>query len=212
MKTKQLTLALLATAAGACYSAPAMAQGADPFIGQMMLVPYNFCPRGWTTASGQLLSIAQNTALFSLLGTTYGGDGQTTFALPNLQSRTVIGVGTGPGLSTYVLGQTAGTENVTLLSTQMPIHTHLASATSLIKVAAGQVADTAKPGGNAFAQTGTNNTYYTGAPTNNFMDNDNVQTTVTNGTAGGSQPFSIIQPYLTLQWCISLQGIFPSRN
>jgi len=212
MKAKQLTLALLATAAGACYSAPAMAQGADPFLGQMMLVPYNFCPRGWLAANGQILAISTNSALFALLGTTYGGNGQTTFGLPNLQSRTVIGVGTGPGLSPYDLGETAGTENVTLLSTQMPIHTHTATATSLIKVAAGQVADTAKPGGNAFAQTGTNNTYYTGAPTNNFMDNDNVQTTVTNATAGGSQPFSIIQPYLALQWCIATEGIFPSRN
>jgi microcystin-dependent protein len=212
MKIKTLTMALLATAAGACYSAPAMAQGADPFMGQMMLVPYTFCPRGWLPANGQLLSIAQNTALFSLLGTTYGGDGQTTFALPNAQSRTIIGQGTGPGLSTYALGQVAGTENVTLLSTQMPIHTHIATGTSLIKVAGGQTADTPNPIRNSFVATGTNNTYYTGDPTANFMDAQNVQTTVTNATAGGSQPFSILQPYLALQWCISNQGIFPSRN
>jgi len=101
---------------------------------------------------------------------------------------------------------------VTLLSTQMPIHSHVATGTSLLKFAAGQTADTNKPAGNSFANSGSVNVYHTGDPTNNFMDSNNIQTTVTVGTAGGSQPFSIIQPYLTLQWCISLQGIFPSRN
>jgi microcystin-dependent protein len=212
MRSKKLTLGLLATAAASCYSAPALAQGADPFLGQLMLTPYNFCPRGWSTAAGQILSIAQNTALFSLLGTTYGGNGQTTFALPDLQGRVPNSTGQGPGLSNYSLGQVGGVENTTLTQLQMPIHTHVATAVSLIKIAANQVADTNKPGGNAFANTGSTNVYFTGPPTANFMDNDNVQTTVTNGTAGGSQPFSILQPYLTLQWCISLQGIFPSRN
>jgi len=94
----------------------------------------------------------------------------------------------------------------------MPIHSHLATATSLMKFAAGQTADTNKPSGNTFANSGTANIYYSGSPTNNFMDSANIQTTVTLGTAGGSQPVSIMQPYLTLQWCIALEGIFPSRN
>jgi len=213
MRTKKLAMALLATAAGACYSAPAWAQGGgDAYLGQMMLVPYNFCPTGWQPAAGQLLAISSNTALFSLLGTTYGGNGQNTFQLPDLRGRVPNSVGQGPGLSSYQLGQLGGVENTTLASTQMPIHTHIATGTSLLKFAAGQMADTNKPSGNSFANSGTANIYHTGDPTNNFMDSNNIQTTVTVGTAGGSQPFSILQPYLTLQWCIATQGIYPSRN
>src|SRR5215211_5023310 len=96
----------------------------EPFIGQIMLVPYNFAPRGWAFCQGQIMSIAQNTALFSLLGTTYGGNGQTTFALPDLQGRFPNGAGQGPGLSSYTLGQVAGAESVTLTQQQMPLHTH----------------------------------------------------------------------------------------
>jgi len=205
-------MALLATAAGACYSAPALAQAQDMYIGQMMLVPYTFCPRYWLPADGSILSISQNSALYSLLGTTYGGDGQTTFALPDLRGRVPNSQGSGPGLTNYQLGQVGGTEQRTLLSTQMPIHTHVATGTSLLKYASGQAADTNKPSGNSFADGATVNIYHTGAPTNNFMDSNNIQTTVTLGTAGGSQPFSIMQPYLTMQWCIALEGIFPSRN
>jgi len=213
MKSKKLVLSLLATAAGACYSAPALAQGGgEAYLGQLMLVPYNFCPQSWQPAAGQTLPINSNSALFSLLGTTYGGNGQTTFQLPDLRGRVPNSVGQGPGTSNYQLGQIGGVENTTLLSTQMPIHTHLATGTSLMKFAAGQTADTNKPSGNTFANSGTANIYYTGSPTNNFMDSGNIQTTVTVGTAGGSQPFSIMQPYLTLQWCIATQGIFPSRN
>lgn len=211
MKTKKLVLALLTTSAAACFSAPAMAQ-AEPFIGQMMLFAGNFCPRGWQPANGQLVSIAQNTALFSILGTTYGGNGQTTFALPDLRGRVPVSVGQGPGLSDYTLGEVAGTETTTLLTTQMPIHTHQATATTLIKIAAGQVADTNKPAGNTFANTGPLNVYYTGAPTANYMDNDTAATAVTVGVQGGSQPFSIMQPYLAMQWCVAVEGIFPSRN
>src|SRR5215211_4319727 len=96
----------------------------EPFIGQIMLVPYNFAPRGWAFCAGQILPIAQNTALFSLLGTTFGGNGQTTFALPDLRGRAPIGQGQGPGLSNISLGEAAGTETVTLLSTNMPAHSH----------------------------------------------------------------------------------------
>ena len=96
----------------------------DPFLGQLMLVPYNFAPRGWAFCNGQIMSIAQNTALFSLLGTTYGGNGQTTFALPDLRGRVAVSAGQGPGLQNYSLGEIAGSENVTLISSQMPAHTH----------------------------------------------------------------------------------------
>ncbi|MCW3837666.1 phage tail protein [Sphingomonas canadensis] len=211
MKAKHLTLALLATASMGCYSAPAQAQ-AEPFIGQLMLTGANFCPRGWATASGQILSIASNTALFSLLGTTYGGNGQTTFALPDLRGRVPISNGQGPGLSPYSMGQAGGTENTTLNILQMPIHNHTATATTQIKVAGGVQADTPTPVRNSFAVTGTNNTYYTGDPTVHIMDAATAATTVTVNTNGGSQPFSTLQPYLTLQWCIALEGIFPSRN
>src|SRR5262245_44407760 len=102
----------------------------DPFIGQLMLVPYNFAPRGWALCNGQILPIAQNTALFSLLGTTYGGNGQTTFALPDLRGRVPISSGQGPGLSNYDLGEVGGVETVTLTTTQMPAHGHPVSANS----------------------------------------------------------------------------------
>ena len=209
---KRTTLGLLATVSVCCYSAPAAAQGTDPFLGQLMLVPYNFCPRGWSNADGQILSIAQNTALFSLLGTTYGGNGQTTFALPDLRGRVPISQGQGPGLSNYVEGQTSGTETVTLTVNQMPTHNHAATATALIRVVGGQQANTPNPLRNSFATTGTANTYSTAAPTANYMDANNVNAQVTVGNSGGSQPFSILQPYLALQWCIAVTGIFPSRN
>ena len=217
MKKSQVTLGLLATAAASCYTAPASAQASDMYLGQMMLVPYNFCPRSWVAANGQILSIAQNTALFSLLGTTYGGNGQTTFALPDLRGRFPNSVGQGPGLSAYSLGQVGGVESTTLTILQMPIHNHTATATTVVKIKALGGVDADKPGAalNAFAKAATN--VYSSqdpGPSNNFMDaNTTVSTTnVTIGTSGGSQPFSIMPPYLTMQWCIATQGIFPSRN
>ena len=209
---KRAVLGMLATVSVCCYSAPAAAQGTDPFLGQLMLVPYNFCPRGWANAEGQILSIAQNTALFSLLGTTYGGDGQTTFGLPDLRGRVPISQGQGTGLSNYSLGQVGGTETVTLTVNQMPTHNHAATATALIRVVGGQQANTPNPLRNSFAITGTANTFSTGTPTNNYMDSNSINATVTVGNAGGNQPFSILQPYLALQWCIALTGIYPSRN
>lgn len=211
MKAKRFTLALLATAAASGYSAPAQAQ-AEPFLGQLMLFGGNFCPRGWSTTNGQLLSIAQNTALFSILGTTYGGDGRVTFGLPDLRGRVPLSQGQGPGLSNYVEGQTAGSETTTLTIINMPAHNHSVSVQSLIKFAAGQTADSASASRNSFAATAASNIYYTGDPTNNFMDANNVQSTVTQSTVGSNQPFSTMQPYQVLQWCIALSGIFPSRN
>lgn len=160
---------------------------ATPFIGQITLFAGNFAPRGWAFCQGQLLSIAQNTALFSILGTTYGGDGQTTFALPDLRGRVPLQQGQGPGLQSYVLGQKAGTETVTLTVNEMPAHNHSITVTAV------------PPGGTIPAVDG----QLTPTPLNAFE---------ASGMTGGSQPHNNLQPYLALNYIIALQGIFPSRN
>jgi len=171
----------------------------DPFIGEIKMVGFNFAPRYWATCDGQLLPIAQNTALFSLLGTMYGGNGINTFALPDLRGRVPIHQGQGPGLSPYTIGQVAGTENTTLLSSQMPTHNHLVN----VNTGAGTQAS---PGGGFLAveSTGTSQNYAGSA--NGSLNAAAVS------TAGGNQPFSILQPYLCINFVIALQGIFPSRN
>lgn len=175
----------------------------EPFLGQIAIYGFNFAPRGWAMCNGQILPIAQNTALFSLLGTTYGGNGQTTFALPNLQSRVPIHFGQGPGLSSYDLGQAAGTESDTLTVNQLPSHNHPVNC-------AQGAPTTAKPAGNLLANLSidppptTANIY---APT---ATNTMLPTMI--GLTGGNQPFGILQPYLALNFCIALEGIFPSRN
>lgn len=160
----------------------------------------NFAPRGWAFCNGQLISISQNTALFSLLGTTYGGNGTSTFALPNLQSRVPVHWGTGAGLSSYVIGQQAGQENVTLLQSQMPAHTHLLNA-----VTSG--GNQASPTGNlpAVESTGTS-LNYSSDPANTTMNPAAV------ANAGQSLPVPVVQPYLAVSFIIALVGIFPSRN
>lgn len=168
----------------------------DPFLGEIHLVPYNFPPRGYAFCAGQILPIAQNTALFSLLGTTYGGNGQTTFVLPDLRSRVVVGVGQGPGLSNVILGQVAGSETATLTVDQMPAHGHLASAS--------QAAATTTRPSNQVPAAGP--AVYTGA-----SDGSNLNPAFIR-QSGGGQPFGIMQPYLGLNYIIALQGIFPSRN
>ena len=170
----------------------------NPFLGQILLVPYNFSPRSWAFCNGQILSIAQNTALFALLGTTFGGNGQTTFALPDFRSRVPIHPGQGPGLSPYVLGQQGGSESVTLTIPQMPAHNHIAQLH-----ASGATGSDGSPTGNYLAE----NNQYTN--TTNTTMNANA---VTVGIAGGSQPHPNIQPYLCINFIIALQGIFPSRS
>ena len=171
--------------------------GPDPFIGEIMWVGYNFCPRGWSDADGQLLPIAQNTALFSLLGTTYGGDGRTTFALPDLRGRVSIHTGEGPGLSEYRLGQKAGLEEVMLTVDQMPTHNHAlnASGGAIDKNAAGSIM---------------------GSPKQKIYDTPVAASTTLADTAiseaGGDMSHENRPPYLTLRACIALTGIFPSRN
>jgi microcystin-dependent protein len=173
---------------------------AEPFIGQITGFAGNFAPRGWALCQGQILSIAQNTALFSILGTTYGGNGQTTFALPDLRGRVPIQEGQGPGLSPYTLGEAGGQENHTLLVTEMPQHNHLIAATN-----AGGNSQT--PIGTFLATDAAGGTAgYSGGPANGNM----AATAVT--LAGGSQPHNNRQPYLCINFIIALQGIFPSRN
>ena len=176
---------------------------AEPFLGQIIIFGGNFAIRGWAMCNGQILPIAQNTALFSLLGTTYGGNGQTTFALPNLQSRVPIHFGQGPGLSPYDLGQQAGTETTTLTVQNMPSHNHLMRTSSSDGNDSAPAPNTV-PGVVKFGAS-TANAYTTGAIDSNFAPNAVSNT-------GGSQPFSIIQPYLALNFLIALEGIFPSRN
>ena len=176
---------------------------AEPFIGQIIMFGGNFAIRGYALCNGQILSIAQNTALFSILGTTYGGNGQTTFALPNLQSRVPVHFGQGPGLSSYDLGEMAGTETATLTINNMPAHNHLMRTSSSdgndSAPANTTVPGVVKQGGN------TANAYTTAAPDSTFLP-----AAITN--TGNNQPFSILQPYLAINFQIALEGIFPSRN
>jgi len=171
----------------------------QPFLGMIIIVPYNFSPRGWAFCNGQILSIAQNTALFSLLGTTYGGNGQTTFALPDLRGRFPNSSGQGPGLSNYSLGQQSGTETVTLTLNNLAAHTHTFAPPCLDGDAAFTI-----PTGHVLATTAAN--IYANPSGTDVMAGGNT------GIAGGSQPVPILNPYLTLNYCIALEGIFPSRN
>jgi microcystin-dependent protein len=178
-------------------AAPAWAQS-EPFIGQLALVPYNFAPRGWAFCNGQLLPINQNQALFSLLGTTFGGDGVTTFALPDLRGRVPISSGQGPGLSNYTLGEMGGLEVVTLTLAQIPAHTHAALCDTAVGSADRPAADL--PARNA-----------AGVPQYGQSANG-VMSTQAIGSAGGGQPHENRQPFLTLNWIIALEGVFPTQN
>ena len=182
----------------------------EPFLGQIQAFGFNFAPRGWAMCQGQLLSIAQNTALFSLLGTQFGGNGQTTFGLPDLRGRCLVGMGQGPGLSPVDIGQVGGSESVTLTTAQMPQHTHTATATSTLS-AEGVPGDSANPQGRMLG--GIPNLYKTPDPAQNKALSDQALTTaVTNAPAGGSSPVDLRNPYLGINICIALEGIFPSRN
>lgn len=166
------------------------------FIGEIRAFGFTFAPRGWALCNGQLMSIAQNTALFSLLGTTYGGNGQTTFGLPDLRGRAALHFGQGPGLSARSQGEVSGTESHTLLSTELPAHNHAVSQPT----SSGEKT-TNRPAGAVPARGGA---YSTGTP--------DGSSALTVGPAGGSQPHNNMQPYLVVNYCIALQGIFPSRN
>jgi microcystin-dependent protein len=174
-----------------------------PFIGEIIMFAGNFPPRGWAFCQGQLLSIAQNTALFSILGTTYGGDGQTTFALPDLRGRVPIHPGQGPGLPSHSLGEQGGEPTHTLITTEMPAHSHAAQASG---VSAG--GNSGSPGGGTWASSTARDNIYSNAAPNAPMATNNL----TVGNTGGSQPHNNMQPYLGINFIIALEGIFPSRN
>lgn len=182
----------------------------DEYLGIIKIFAGNFAPKGWVMCNGQLLSIAQNSALFAILGTTYGGDGVNTFAVPNLQSRIPLGMGAGPGLSRYVQGQVAGTETTTLLTSNMPAHTHAAQvAVSNLNATVATPTATCVP---AAAGTGSGRSF---VPTNAYIESDpNVTLTkgVTIGSAGGNLPFSNLQPYIAMNYIMCTQGLFPTRE
>ena len=202
----KLKAALAATAAiGTCMSATSAQADSNPFIGEIEPVGFNFCPRGWTPANGQLLAIAQNQALFSLYGTIYGGDGRTTFALPDLRGRIPIHQGTGPGLSPRQIGQRSGSETNTLNINQLPSHNH----TALININNTAPADSGNPTGNVFARS--SNLIYEDTDAPSLGQTMNAAT-VSVGNNGGNQPVNNMQPYTTLNYCVALVGIFPSRN
>lgn len=173
-----------------------------PFIGQIMMFAGNFAPRGWAFCDGQLLPIANYTALFSIIGTTYGGDGKTTFALPDMRGRVAINPGQGPGLSNYIQGPGAGHENVTLTTSNMPPHNHALN----VKNANGT---TNVPANNALAGTGT-----ALPPAGNFSTEapDAQANNTSIGNTGGSIPFSVVQPWVGIRFVIALEGVFPSRG
>lgn len=196
---------------------------ATPFIGQLLTVGFNWAPRNYATCAGQIMAIAQNSALFSLLGTTYGGNGVQTFALPDLRGRVPVGQGQGSGLTLRTLGEVGGTENITLISTQMPQHVHsLGGATGTLN-AVDIKATEQSPQPGAYLARGVDS-----APTGNSIPEiylpaaqgdpatkvplGGVNIAGTTQPAGNNQPFSTMQPYLVLNPCIALQGIFPSRN
>lgn len=197
-----LAASAVAIAATFTISAPAQAQ-AEPLLGQMMLFGGNFCPRGWGDASGALLPINQYSALFSLLGTMYGGDGRTTFALPDLRGRAPISLGSGPGLPSYpTQGARGGSTSFTLTINTMPTHNHIGT------MRASQIAgDTANPKDNSLATSPGTPIYHTGAPNVN-MDVG----TVVIGNSGANIPVNKLSPYLVMRWCVAMQGVFPSRN
>jgi microcystin-dependent protein len=174
----------------------------DPFVAEIRIFPFNFAPKGWAFCDGQLLPISQNTALFSLLGTTYGGDGKSTFALPNMQGNVPMHPGQGQGLSLRDLGEMSGSETVTLIQSEMPLHAHGVGR------AANVAGDSQFPGNSVWAMAGAGRgaaaAYIAGPPTGKV---DQFSLAVT----GGGLPHNNMQPYLTLNFCIALQGVFPAR-
>jgi microcystin-dependent protein len=165
----------------------------QPFLGEIRLFGFNFNPRGWATCSGQIMSIAQNSALFALLGTMYGGNGSVTFALPDLRGRVAVNQGNGPGLTPYVVGEITGVEALALTSQNMPMHNHAQPVTNGPSTTS-RPHSTVPAAGGSYAAAGDGGAF------------------VATSLAGGSLPFSILQPLLVLNYCIAVEGIFPSRN
>jgi microcystin-dependent protein len=173
---------------------------ADPFVAEIRMFGFNFAPTGWAQCNGQLLPISQNTALFSLLGTFYGGDGKSTFALPNLQGSVPLHQGQGQGLSERFLGEQSGSQFVTLLQSEIPFHTHVLQAN------AAPATLNAPDTGRALARSSGGNVYKSGSAPNKQMAVQELS------PAGGSLPHNNMMPYLVVNFCIALQGVFPARQ
>jgi microcystin-dependent protein len=171
---------------------------ADPFVAEIRPFAFNFAPTGWAQCNGQLLPISQNTALFSLLGTYYGGDGKSTFGLPNLQGSAPMSQGQSPGTSERYLGEVSGEQFVTLIQSEMPAHPHALNAVETAAAAR-------QPPGQMFAVGEAISDYHTGTP------NTNMHPSML-AVAGGSLPHNNMQPYLVVNFCIALQGVFPPRG
>jgi microcystin-dependent protein len=176
---------------------------ADPFVAEIRIFPFNFAPKGWAFCDGQLLPLSQNTALFALLGTTYGGNGKSTFALPDLQGRAPMHPGQGPGLSLHDLGETGGSETVMLLESEIPVHAH-----TIMTAGNPPPANAGTPDPSVALARSSGTTAYQAAPFSNLgaMDPSVISPT------GGDQPHNNMMPYLTFNFCIALQGVFPPRG
>ncbi|MGH9423769.1 MAG: phage tail protein, partial [Thermoanaerobaculia bacterium] len=173
----------------------------DPFVAEIRIFPFNFPPKGWAFCDGQILPLSQNTALFSLLGTTYGGDGKSNFALPNMQGNAPMHPGQGPGLSLHDLGETGGSDTVSLLESEIPSHSHQ------LRGDGQDQADTSAPNNTTvFAKSQGANTYVVPSPVLVNMSDSTI------APVGGDQPHNNMMPYLTLNFCIALQGVYPPRT
>jgi len=179
---------------------------ADPFVAEIRIFPFNFPPKGWAFCDGQVMPISQNTALFSLLGTTYGGDGKSTFALPDLQGTAPLQQGQGPGLTDWVLGELQGSDTVTLLQSEIPAHSHAVNAQTQNASASAPAGAFLAAGHYGGAQGGAVNYYFTSNTPQTLLAFSAI------GPTGGNQPHNNMMPYLTLNFCIALQGIFPPRS
>ena len=173
----------------------------DPFVAEIRIFPFNFAPKGWAFCDGQILPLSQNTALFSLLGTTYGGDGKSNFALPNMQGNVPMHPGQGPGLSLHDLGETGGSQTVSLLESEIPSHNHSVGAQT------NALSAVASPANATLSRPASGNLYFVPGAASLVPMNGNLL-----APAGGDQPHNNMQPYLTLNFCIALQGVYPPRT
>jgi microcystin-dependent protein len=213
----KLAVMTVITISAMSLSSPVGACGTSPYLGEICTFASNYCPANYLPADGRTLQISQNTALFSLLGTTYGGNGTTTFALPDLRGRSPVGTGQGSGLSTIDVGQTGGSEEVTLSTDQMPSHSH--DATTNVNVTAtlrgtSSLSNSTTPTGNVLGRQRNNTKTYDTGQANTNMGASSISTVAVATTlvdaAGGSQPIDIRSPYLGLTICIAVAGVYPS--